>query len=86
MCYHNRLFSRVYWDKTRGNGFKLKEEKFRLDVRKKFFKIQAVKHWHRLPREVVDAPFLETFQVRLDRALSTLILLYVSLFIARELG
>ena len=57
-----------------------------MDVRKKFFKIQAVKHWHRLPREVVDAPFLETFQVRLDRALSTLILLYVSLFIARELG
>ena len=57
-----------------------------MDVRKKFFKIQAVKHWHRLPREVVDAPFLETFKVRLDRALSTLILLYVSLFIARELG
>jgi len=33
----------------------------------------VVKHWNRLPREVVDAPFLETFKVKLDRALSNLI-------------
>ena len=33
--------------------------------------IKAVKHWHRLPREVVDAPSLETLKVRLDGALST---------------
>jgi len=43
------------------------------DVGKKFFTVRAVRHWHRLPREVLDAPSLETLKVRLDRALSTLI-------------
>jgi len=33
----------------------------------------VVKHWHRLPREVVGAPSLETFKARLDGALSNLI-------------
>ncbi|KFP53802.1 hypothetical protein N323_06997, partial [Cathartes aura] len=55
------------------NGFKLKEGRFRLDIRKKFFTKRVLKHWDRLPREVVDAPSLETFKVRLDGALSTLI-------------
>ncbi|KFQ83028.1 hypothetical protein N337_05613, partial [Phoenicopterus ruber ruber] len=55
------------------NGFKLKEGRFRLDMRKKFFTMRMVKHWHRLPREVVHAPSLETFQVRLDGGLGNLI-------------
>ncbi|KFR05658.1 hypothetical protein Y956_02778, partial [Nipponia nippon] len=55
------------------NGFKLKEGRFRLDIRKKFFTMRVVKHRNRLPREVVDVPSLETFKARLDGALSNLI-------------
>ena len=53
--------------------FKLKAGRFGLDVRKKFFTVRVVRHWNRLPREVVDAPSLEVLKARLDGALSNLV-------------
>ena len=79
------LFTRVCSDRTRRNGCKLKEGRFRLDIRKKFFTIRVVKHWHRLPREAVAAPFVAVFKARLDGALSNLVWWKMSLLMVGEL-
>jgi len=50
------IFTWACRDRTWGNGFRLKEGRFRLDVRKKFYTMRAVRAWNELPREVVDAP------------------------------
>ena len=78
------LFTRVCSDWTRGNGFKLKENRFRLDIRH-FFIIRVVRHWNRLLREVVDAPSLDGFKIWLYRALSNLIWSKMSLPMAKQL-
>ena len=51
----------------------MKEGRFRLDVRGKFFTRRAARCWNGLPREVVDAPSLEVFKARLDGALGNLV-------------
>ena len=56
-----------------------------MDIRKKYFTVRVVRHWHRLPREMVAALSLETLKLRLDRALSNLMELQMSLFIEGEL-
>ena len=70
----SKLFKRVDSSRTRGNSFKLKEGRIRLDVRGKFFTRRVVRCWNRLPREVADALSLEVFKARLDGALGNLIL------------
>jgi len=81
----DRFYGRACCNRTRCNGFKLKEGIFSLDKRKNFFIVWMVKHWNRLPKEVVNAPYLEIFKVKLDRALSNTISLKLSLLVARGL-
>jgi len=69
----DKYYSRACCDRRRGNGFELKEDGFTTDIRKTFFTMRVVKHWDRLPREVVVATSLEVFKARLDGALSNLI-------------
>ena len=69
----SQLFERVDNSRTRGNGFKLKEGRFRLDVRGKFFTMRVVRCWNRLSRVAVDALSLEAFKARLDGALGSLV-------------
>ena len=67
------LFTWANSDRTRGNGFKLRQVRFKLDIRRKFFTQRVVMHWNRLPKEVVDAPSLEAFKARLNVALGSLV-------------
>jgi len=47
--------------------------RFKFDIRKKWFTVSVVRHWHRLPREVVVAPSPAGFKARLDGTLSNLV-------------
>ncbi|PKU46244.1 hypothetical protein llap_3468 [Limosa lapponica baueri] len=67
------LLTRVCSDRTRSNGFKLEDSKFKLDIRKKFFTMRVMRHWNRLSREVVDVPSLEVLKTMLDGTLSNLV-------------
>jgi len=58
---------------TDGNGSKLHQGRFKLDIRKHFITKRVIKHWKRLPRGVVDAPSLSVFKRHLGNALNNLL-------------
>jgi len=60
------LFSQIASDRMRGNSLKLHKGRFRLCIRKHSFAERVVKHWNRLPMDVVELPSLEIFKRHAD--------------------
>ena len=70
----SQLFERVKNSRTRGNGLKLRQGRFSLDVREKFFTMRVVRCWNSCPERLwMPHPSLEVFKARLDGALGSLV-------------
>ena len=68
----NKLFAQIDNNRGRRSDPQLKEGRFSLDIRGKFFTERVVRCWNSLPREAADAQTLEVLKIRLDRALGNL--------------
>ena len=60
-------------DRSRGNGHKLKQRKFQLNMKNYFFPLRVTEPWPRLPRGAVQSPSLEILKLRLDVVLCSLL-------------
>lgn len=80
----NKRFSKICCNKKRSRGFTQEEGRFKLDIRKKCL-ILGRGDTLQVPREVMNAPFLETFKAKLGRALSNVIQVKLSLLTAEGL-
>jgi len=67
------LSSLMSCDRMQGNGLNRCQGKFRLDIRKKFFTKDVVKHWNKLPREMVMAPSRSVFKKHLTNAVKCVV-------------
>jgi len=60
-------------DRTRDNEHKPKHRRYHLNVRKHLFTVRVTEHWHRLPRQIVQSPFVEILKSHLDVVLGSLL-------------
>ena len=66
---YSLLFKLSGDSKVRGHTYKIVKNRFRLNVRKKFFSNRVVDAWNELPQYLVDAETVNSFKARLDKFL-----------------